>query len=47
MRAGIRQKLIDADIGIVDCYEPNVPNKETQKPYAVVVQSDDIKNLHH
>lgn len=44
MRAGIRKKLIDAGIGIVDCYEPNVPNKETQKPYAVVVQSDDIKN---
>lgn len=44
MRAGIRQKLIEAGIGIVNCYEPNVPNKETIKPYAVVVQSDDTKN---
>lgn len=44
MRAGIRQQLINSKIGIIDCYEPNVPNKETPKPYAVVLQSDDIKN---
>lgn len=44
MRAGIRQQLINSKIGILDCYEPNVPNKETPKPYAVVLQNDDIKN---
>lgn len=44
MRAGIRQRLINSKIGIIDCYEPNVPNKETQKPYAVVLQNDDVKN---
>lgn len=44
MRTGIRQQLINSKIGIIDCYEPNVPNKETPKPYAVVLQSDDTKN---
>lgn len=44
MRAGIRQQLINSKIGIIDCYEPNVPNKETPKPYAIVLQSDDTKN---
>lgn len=44
MRAGIRQQLLNSKIGIIDCYEPNVPNKETLKPYAVVLQNDDIKN---
>ncbi|WP_040328444.1 DUF6838 family protein [Clostridium ihumii] len=44
MRHGIRQKLIESDIGILNCYEPNIPNKQTIKPYAVVVQNDDTKN---
>lgn len=44
MRHGIRQKILDSNIGILNCYEPNVPNKQTSKPYAVVVQNDDTKN---
>lgn len=44
MRAGIRKRLIDANIGILDCYEPNEPGPQTEKPYAIVLQSDDTKN---
>lgn len=44
MRHGIRQKLLESGIGILNCYEPNIPNKETIKPYAVVLQNDDTKN---
>ncbi|MFV3013882.1 hypothetical protein ACLD43_18445 [Clostridium botulinum] len=45
MRAGIRQKLIDSIPELKNCYEPNVPSKDTPKPYAVIVQgSDDEQN---
>lgn len=41
MRAGIRQALIDNVPELANCYEPNVPNKETLKPYAVILQGTD------
>lgn len=41
MRAGLRKHLIDNVPTLNDAYEPNVPNKETLKPYAVVVQGED------
>ncbi|WP_238917253.1 hypothetical protein [Clostridium sp. YIM B02555] len=44
MRYGIKNKLISSNIGINECYEPNVPNKSTPKPYAVIVENDDTKN---
>lgn len=44
MRAGIRQHLIDTVPELKNCYEPNVPTKDTVKPYAVVVQGDDTDN---
>lgn len=44
MRYGIRNKLISSNIGVNECYEPNVPNKKTPKPYAVIVENDDTKN---
>jgi hypothetical protein len=41
MRAGIRQALIDNIPELNNCYEPNVPSKETLKPYAVILQGTD------
>lgn len=41
MRAGIRQALIDNIPELANCYEPNVPNKDTLKPYAVILQGTD------
>ena len=41
MRAGIRQALIDNIQELANCYEPNVPNKDTLKPYAVILQGTD------
>lgn len=44
MRAAIRQQLLNSNIGIRECYEPNVPDKTTEKPYSVVVEKDDTDN---
>lgn len=44
MRAGIREQIINTVSELKDCYEPNVPDKSTEKPYAVVVQCDDTDN---
>lgn len=44
MRAGIRQKLIDNIPELKKCCEPNVPTKDTPKPYAVVLQGNDTDN---
>lgn len=41
MRAGVREQIISKVPQLNNCYEPNVPNKDTLKPYAVVVQGDD------
>lgn len=43
MRAGIRKKLLDSIPELKGCYEPTVPNKTTDKPYAVVLQGSDDK----
>lgn len=47
MRAGIRQTLIDNIIELNNCYEPNVPTKETLKPYAVILQGNDEEESSH
>ncbi|GAA0076192.1 hypothetical protein UT300005_05700 [Clostridium sp. CTA-5] len=44
MRHGIRQKLLDTVKNLKGCYEPSVPNKDTLKPYAVVLQGADDDN---
>lgn len=44
MRAGIREQIISKVTELKNCYEPNVPSKDTPKPYAVVVQADDTDN---
>ena len=44
MRAGIREQIISKVSQLNNCYEPNVPTKDTLKPYAVVVQGDDTDN---
>jgi len=44
MRAGIRKQIIKNVITLKDCYEPNVPKKSTEKPYAVVVQGSDTSS---
>lgn len=44
MRAGIRQKLLDSIPELKGCYEPTVPSKNTEKPYAVVLQGADNDN---
>jgi len=44
MRAGIRQQLLNSISELNNCYEPTVPTKDTQKPYAVVLQGDDTDN---
>lgn len=41
MRAGIRKALLDSIPELKNCYEPNVPNKDTLKPYAVILQGTD------
>lgn len=41
MRAGIRKQVLDNVLTFKDCYEPNVPQHDTPKPYAVVVQGSD------
>ncbi|MGL5753020.1 MAG: hypothetical protein ACRCXT_20935, partial [Paraclostridium sp.] len=47
MRAGIRQALIDNIPELNNCYEPNVPSKETLKPYAVILQGNDEEESSH
>lgn len=44
MRAGIRKALIDNIPELIDCFEPTVPSKDTPKPYAVVLQGNDVDN---
>lgn len=44
MRAGIREHLISTVPELQDCYEPTVPNKDTVKPYAVILQGSDDDN---
>jgi hypothetical protein len=44
MRAGIRKALIDNIPELTDCFEPTVPGKDTLKPYAVVLQGNDVDN---
>ncbi len=44
MRAGIREQIIAMVPDLKNCYEPNVPSKDTPKPYAVVLQGDDADN---
>lgn len=41
MRLAIRQQLLNSNVGIKECYEPNIPDKETEKPYSVLVMKDD------
>lgn len=41
MRAGLRKQLVDNVLDLDNVYEPNVPSKDTIKPYAVVVQGED------
>lgn len=43
MRLAIRDKLLK-DTDLKECYEPNIPNKQTEKPYAVTVFKDDTDN---
>jgi len=43
MRLAIRHTLLK-NTELKECYEPNIPNKETQKPYAVTVFKDDTDN---
>lgn len=43
MRLAIRDKILK-DTELKNCYEPNVPDKQTQKPYAVTVFKDDTDN---
>ncbi|MBN1058529.1 hypothetical protein [Clostridium botulinum] len=44
MRHGIRQKLLDTVKNLKGCYEPSAPNKDTPRPYAVVLQGADNDN---
>ena len=41
MRLAIRKQLLNCNVGIKECYEPNVPDKQTEKPYSVLVMKDD------
>ncbi|MFU0784303.1 MAG: Phage protein [Clostridium sp.] len=43
MREGIRKKLLDNIPEIKECYEPSMPDKLTEKPYAVILQGPDDK----
>lgn len=40
----IRNKLLKEVTELKECYEPNIPNKETEKPYSIVVATDDTDN---
>lgn len=42
MRTGLRNKLLEI-AELKDCYEPTVPTKDTPKPYAVTLYSQDSK----
>lgn len=44
MRLAIRNQLITEITDLKECYEPNIPNKQTEKPYSVVVAKDDTDN---
>ena len=44
MRLAIRDALKLNIADLKEVYEPNIPNKETEKPYAVTVFKDDTKN---
>jgi hypothetical protein len=44
MRVGIREQIISKVPKLNNCYEPNVPTKDTLKPYGVIVQGDDTDN---
>lgn len=43
MREGIRKKLLDSIPELKECYEPTMPDKLTEKPYAVILQGSDDK----
>lgn len=43
MRTGLRNKLLEIE-ELKDCYEPTVPTKDTLKPYAVTLYSQDSKS---
>ena len=44
MRLAIRDTLKSNIAELLEVYEPNIPDKTTQKPYAVTVFKDDTKN---
>lgn len=44
MRDGIKKHLVTTVPEINKCYEPNVPKKDSIKPYGVIVQGDDTDN---
>ncbi|AIY78872.1 hypothetical protein U728_823 [Clostridium botulinum 202F] len=44
MRYGIRERLLQSIPELKGCYEPNIPEKQTIKPYAIILQNDDTKN---
>ena len=44
MRLAIRNQLLKEIPELKECYEPNIPTKETEKPYAVTVAKDDNDN---
>ncbi len=44
MRLAIRNQLLKEVTELKGCYEPNVPDKQTEKPYSVVVAKDDTDN---
>ena len=44
MRAGIREYLLSNIPEFKGCYEPTVPDKDTVKPYAVILQGSDDDN---
>ena len=45
MRLAIRDALKLNIADLKEVYEPNIPNKETEKPYAVTVFKDDTKKV--
>ena len=44
MRLAIRNQLLKEIPELQECYEPNIPTKETKKPYVVTVAKDDNDN---
>ena len=44
MRLAIRNQLLKEVTELKGCYEPNVPDKQTEKPYSVVIAKDDTDN---